>query len=227
MAYPRQVWAILKKDLILELRTKEMLTTMFLFVVLAMVIFNYAFGPNVKSFTLVAAGMLWVAFIFTSLLGLNRSFVHEKDEECLDGLLLCPVDRPVIFIAKAVGNFIFLSLVEVIAVPIFVVFFLPQGILANVGWLVLTLLLGNLGICGVGTLLATISVNTRARDLMLPILFLPIIIPFLIFLVAATNHLFMAKKSLLELYVWLRAMTVYDIIFLLVAYATYDFVIGD
>lgn len=227
MAYLRQVGAVLKKDLILELRTKEMLTSMFLFVVLSMVIFNYAFGPNVQNFTLVAAGMLWVAFVFTSLLGLNRSFVHEKDEECLDGLLLCPVDRPAIFVAKAAGNFIFLSVVEAIAVPIFTIFFLPQGILSNLGWLILTLLLGNLGISGVGTLLATISVNTRARDLMLPILFLPIIVPFLIFLVAATNHLFMARQSLLELYVWLRAMAVYDIIFLLVAYATYDFVIGD
>lgn len=227
MTYLRQVWAILKKDLTLELRAKEMLTSMFLFVVLAMVVFNYAFGPNVKNFTMLAAGMLWVAFVFTSLLGLNRSFVHEKDEECLDGLLLCPVDRPAIFVAKAAGNFIFLSIVEAIAVPIFVIFFLPQGIFSNLGWLILTLLFGNLGISGVGTLLATISVNTRARDLMLPILFLPIIVPFLIFLVAATNHLFMARQSLLELYVWLRAMAVYDIIFLLVAYATYEFVIGD
>lgn len=225
--FGRQFWAILKKDLLLELRTKEMITSMFLFIILTMVIFNYAFGPNVSDFTLVAAGMLWVAFIFTSLLGLNRSFVHEKDEEVIDGLLLCPVDRPIIFMAKAGGNFIFLSLVELVAIPVFIVFFMPRGATLGAGWFVLTLLLGNLGICGVGTLFATISVNTRARDLMLPVLLLPVLVPFVIVLVSATNQLFIAQKSLVELYVWLRAMAVYDIIFLLVAYATYDFVIGD
>lgn len=226
MAFFRQSWAILKKDLILELRTKEMLTSMFLFIVLAMIVFNYAFGANVQDFTLLAAGMLWVAFVFTSLLGLNRSFVHEKDEECLDGLLLCPVDRPVIFIAKAAGNFVFLSIVEVMAVPIFVIFFM-KGVFPNLGWLALTIFLGNLGICGVGTLLATISVNTKARDLMLPILFLPLAVPVLVAATSATNHIFLSQESLVELYVWLRFMAVYDIIFLMVAYATYDFIIGE
>lgn len=226
MAFFRQSWAILKKDLILELRTKEMLTSMFLFIVLAMIVFNYAFGSNVQDFTLLAAGMLWVAFVFTSLLGLNRSFVHEKDEECLDGLLLCPVDRPVIFIAKAAGNFVFLSIVEVMAVPIFVIFFM-KGVFPNLGWLALTIFLGNLGICGVGTLLATISVNTKARDLMLPILFLPLAVPVLVAATSATNHIFLSQESLVELYVWLRFMAVYDIIFLMVAYATYDFIIGE
>lgn len=226
MAFFRQSWAILKKDLILELRTKEMLTSMFLFIVLAMIVFNYAFGSNVQDFTLLAAGMLWVAFVFTSLLGLNRSFVHEKDEECLDGLLLCPVDRPVIFIAKAAGNFVFLSIVEVMAVPIFVIFFM-KGVFPNLGWLALTIFLGNLGICGVGTLLATISVNTKARDLMLPILFLPLAVPVLVAATSATNHIFLFRKPLVELYVWLRFMAVYDIIFLMVAYATYDFIIGE
>lgn len=199
---------------------------MFLFIILAMIVFNYAFGSNIQNFTLVAAGMLWVAFVFTSLLGLNRSFVHEKDEECLDGLLLCPVDRPIIFIAKAAGNFVFLSIVEVIAVPIFVIFFM-KGVFPSLGWLALTIFLGNLGICGVGTLLATISVNTKARDLMLPILFLPLAVPVLIAATSATNHIFLFRKSLVELYVWLRFMAVYDIIFLMVAYATYDFVIGE
>ncbi|MFZ3062960.1 MAG: heme exporter protein CcmB [Actinomycetota bacterium] len=226
MAFFRQSWAILKKDLVLELRTKEMLTSMFLFIVLAMIVFNYAFGSNVQDFTPLAAGMLWVAFVFTSLLGLNRSFVHEKDEECLDGLLLCPVDRPVIFIAKAAGNFVFLSIVEVMAVPIFVIFFM-KGVFPNLGWLALTIFLGNLGICGVGTLLATISVNTKARDLMLPILFLPLAVPVLVAATSATNHIFLSQESLVELYVWLRFMAVYDIIFLMVAYATYDFVIGE
>ncbi len=226
MAFFRQSWAILKKDLILELRTKEMLTSMFLFIVLAMIVFNYAFGSNVQDFTLLAAGMLWVAFVFTSLLGLNRSFVHEKDEECLDGLLLCPVDRPVIFIAKAAGNFVFLSIVEVMAVPIFVIFFM-KGVFPNLGWLALTIFLGNLGICGVGTMLATISVNTKARDLMLPILFLPLAVPVLVAATSATNHIFLSRESLVELYVWLRFMAVYDIIFLMVAYATYDFIIGE
>ena len=110
--------AILRKDLIRELRTREMIISMILFVLLAMVIFHYAFsvkeGADLTYFT---GGMLWVTFIFAMLLGLNRSFAQEKDERCLDGLLLCPVDRVTIFLAKTAGNLIFLLIIQVVAVP--------------------------------------------------------------------------------------------------------------
>lgn len=223
----RQGWAILRKDLLLEMRSKEVFTSEFLFVVISMVIFYFAFSANISDLSLVSAGMLWVAVVFTSLLGLNRSFVHEKDEECLDGLLLCPVDRPVIFLAKFFGNFIFLSVLELIAIPIFIFFFLDAEILNQLHWLVLILFLGNAGICSVGTLLATLSMNTRARDLLLPVLFLPVIIPLLVPLVSVTNYVFTTRGSISDMSSLVLQILVFDIIFLVVCYALYDFVIGD
>ena len=124
----RQYRAMVRKDLLSELRTRETVVAMFLFVVLAMVVFHYAFtvsGGGALSFY--TGGMLWVVFVFGALLGLNRSFAHEKDEGVLDGLLLCPVDRVTIFFAKMTGNLIFLGLIQIVAVPVFALFFAPHG----------------------------------------------------------------------------------------------------
>ena len=176
-----QFKAILRKDLIRELRTREMIVSMILFVLLAMVIFHYAFsvkeGADLTFFT---GGMLWVTFIFAMLLGLNRSFAQEKDEHCLDGLLLCPVDRVTIFVAKTTGNLVFLLIIQAVAVPVFTLFFIERSYIGDLLPFLVVLLLADLGICALGTLLATISMNTRSRDLLLPILFLPLIVPVLI-----------------------------------------------
>lgn len=222
-----QVWAILKKDIIAELRTKEMLTSMFLFVLLTMVIFNYSFGQQESNLTAFGGGLLWLAFLFTALLGLNRSLVHEKDQECLDGLLLSPIDRPLIYLAKMTGNLVFITIVEIVAIPIFTIFFIQHNYLPQISWFVLAVILGNLGICAVGTLLATISINTRTRDMMLPILFLPIIIPLLIAAVTSTGQLMAGPKDMATVVSAIKFLAVYDIIFLLVGYALYDFVIGE
>ena len=176
-----QFKAILRKDLIRELRTREMIVSMILFVLLAMVIFHYAFtvkeGADLTYFT---GGMLWVTFIFAMLLGLNRSFAQEKDERCLDGLLLCPVDRVTIFLAKTAGNLVFLLIIQAVAVPVFTLFFIERSYVGDLLPFLVVLLLADVGICALGTLLATISMNTRSRDLLLPILFLPLIVPVLI-----------------------------------------------
>jgi heme exporter protein B len=223
----RQFWAILRKDLLLEVRSKDVFTSTFLFSVMALVIFHFAFSPNLKDLTPVAAGMLWVAVLFSSLLGLNRSFVHEKDEECLDGLLLCPVDRPVIFVAKFAGNLIYISILQVIVVPIFILFFMGGISGPVILKLILILALGDLGICGVGTLLATISANTRARDLLLPILYLPVMTPFMMQLVSYTNAAIVGGPQAADATSWLYLIIAFDIIFLLAGYALYDFVIGE
>lgn len=223
----RQFWAILRKDLLLEVRSKDVFTSTFLFSVMALVIFHFAFSPNLKDLAPVAAGMLWVAVLFASLLGLNRSFVHEKDEECLDGLLLCPVDRPVIFVAKFAGNLIYISILQLIVVPIFVLFFLGGISGPVIVKLALILALGDLGICGVGTLLATISANTRARDLLLPILYLPVMTPFMMQVVSFTNAAIIGGTKAVDANSWLYLIIAFDIIFLLAGYALYDFVIGE
>mgnify|MGYP003883083999 CR=1 FL=1 len=151
----------------MELRTKEMLTSMGLYALLVLVIYYIALSQAGADFEVrrIAAGLLWLVFIFTSLLGLNRSLVHEKDQGCLEALLISPTDRPVIFFGKAVGNFIFLSIVIAITLPLFYLFFLASTEITGNLWLVpLPLVVGAVGIAGVGTLLATMSVNTKGKD---------------------------------------------------------------
>lgn len=218
----------------MELRTKEMVTAMLLFALIAMVIFYVAFyntGRDVSAgreldLTLVGGGLMWIAFAFMSLLGLNRSFVHEKDEGCLDGLLLAPMERWVIFFGKMLGNFIFISVVEFVAIVPFSLFFIRSSWLGRAGWLALVLALSNLGICTLGTLFAAISINTKARDLMLPVLLLPVLIPALVFSVQGTSAV-ITGNGMAQLDQWLGSLAIYDLIFVLAAYALYEFVIGE
>jgi heme exporter protein B len=228
MSSRRQFMAILRKDLIRELRTREMLISMILFVLLAMVIFHYAFtvkeGADLTFFT---GGMLWVTFIFAMLLGLNRSFAQEKDERCLDGLLLCPVDRVTIFLAKTAGNLVFLLIIQVVAVPIFTLFFVERSYLGDILQFLIVLLLADLGICALGTLLATISMNTRSRDLLLPIIFLPLIVPVLIAATGATTLIFAEGAAFGSLLARILFLLGFDAVFIVAAYGTYDFAIGE
>ena len=178
----RQFRAILRKDIVMEMRTGEMLTSMGLYAVLVLIVYGVALSQAGSSFDVqrIAAGLLWLAILFTSMLGLNRSLVHEKDQGCLDALLLSPVDRPVIFFAKAAGNLIFLSIVEVMILPLFYFLFLSGKPLGGPFWLIsLPLIVGSIGIAGVGTLLATMSVNTTGKDFILAVLFIPVMFPLL------------------------------------------------
>jgi len=223
-----QLRAIVRKDLVRELRTREMLVSMILFVLLAMVIFHYAFsvkqGVDLTWFT---GGMLWVTFIFAMLLGLNRSFAQEKDEHCLDGLLLCPVDRVIIFFAKMAGSLVFLLIIQAVAVPVFALFFIERGFWPQIPQFLAVLLLADVGICTLGTLLATISMNTRSRDLLLPILFLPLIVPVLIAATGATTLVFAQGASFGSLGMRLLFLLGFDALFLVVAWGVYDFAIGE
>lgn len=223
-----QIGAILRKDLIRELRTRDMLVSMALFALLAMVIFHWAFTVRGDTdLTYFTGGMLWVTFVFAMLLGLNRSFAQEKDEHCLDGLLLCPVDRVTIFLAKTVGNLVFLLIIQAVAVPVFVLFFVEGGFLEGLPAFLAVLLLADLGICALGTLLATISMNTRSRDLLLPILFLPLIVPLLVAATSATTLVLADGAGLRDIGGRLLFMLGFDAVFLVVAWGTYDFAIGE
>ena len=224
----RQYWAMRRKDVVRELRTKEMLISMILFAVLAMVVFHYAFtAEGDADLSPYAGGMLWTVFVFASLLGLNRSFVHEKDEGCLDGLLLCPVDRVTIFFAKMTGNLVFLGIIQLLTVPVFTVFFVERDYWGDLGLFVLVVVLADIGICALGTLLATFSMSTRARDLLLPIVFLPLIVPLLIGATAATTGVFSDGAAWAEVWQELAFLAVYDVVFLIAAWGTYDFAIGE
>ncbi|NTU70710.1 MAG: ABC transporter permease [Coriobacteriia bacterium] len=227
----RQFKAILKKDIVMELRTKEMLTSMGLYALLVLLIYYIALSQAGSEFdvTNIAGGLLWLAIVFTSLLGLNRSLVHEKDQGCLDALLLAPVDRPVIFFGKAIGNLLFLLIVEVFVTPLFMLIFnagkYSSGI-ATWGYLSLILIVGSIGIAGVGTLLATMSVNTTGKDFVLAVLFIPVMFPLLLAVVAATWAILNASPDMAVYWKMLGIAGGYDAIMLLAAYALYEFVLG-
>jgi heme exporter protein B len=227
----RQFRAILRKDIVMELRTKEMLMSMGLYSLLTMVVYFVALSQAGSSFDPrdIAAGLLWLAFIFTSMLGLNRSLVHEKDQGCLDALLLSPVDRPVIFFAKVTGNLIFLLIVEALTIPVFAFLFL-QGHIVDGGALALiplVLVAGSVGIAGVGTLLATMSVNTSGKDFVLAMLFIPLVYPLLLGAVTATGAAIAGGPEALGVF-WTGMAWVggYDVIMLLASYGLYEFIVG-
>jgi len=223
IGFLRKTLAIVHKDIIAELRTKEMFSSMFVFALLVIVIFNFAFDLRVANVKQIAPGVLWVTFIFAGMLGLSRSFILEKDKGCLEGLLLAPVDRSAIYFGKMLGNLIFMSVVEAIVLPIFWVLFNPPLFSPA---LILVIVLGTVGFAGVGTLFSAIAVHTRAREVMLPILLFPIVVPLMIAAVKTTGGL-LDGQPLSEMRNWLNLLIGFDIIFLTVSYMTFDYVVEE
>ena len=216
-----KVMAIFWKDILLEIRTKESITAILIFALLVVVIFNFAFEPETATTSLVAPGILWVAFTFAGVLGLNRVFAIEKENSRLAGLLLCPVDHMLIYWGKLLGSFTFMLAVEVIVTPIFLVLlnlplFLPR--------LLLIIVLATLGFTSVGTLFSALAINIKARDIMLPILFLPIVVPVIIAAVEATA-LILQGSPWGDMLTWLQIMIAFDIIYLVVATLVFQYVV--
>ena len=223
MSFLRKVLAIVQKDLAVELRTREMLSSMFVFALLVIVIFNFAFELRVENVRQVAPGVLWVTFTFAGMLGLNRSFVLEKDKGCLEGLLLCPVDRTAIYFGKMLGNVIFMTVVEAIILPIFSVLF---NISLFHPILLLIVVLGTLGFAGVGTLFSSMAVHTRAREVMLPVLLFPVVVPAMIAAVKASGGI-LDGQAFSEIAHWVRLLTVFDVVFLAISFMTFDYVVEE
>jgi heme exporter protein B len=203
--------ALARKDLLVELRGRETLPAMALFVVAMLVAFRFALT---REETGAADGLLWVAIVFTALLGLGRAFVPEREQGVLDALVLAPCDRSAIWLAKLLATLAFLVLVELIALPVFALFF--EGL---DGATVAAVLLADIGICAVGTLLAAMAVAGRARELLLPLLFLPLALPILIGGVGAT----VAGDSVR----YLGFLILYDLIFAILAWATFEYVVTE
>ncbi|MFQ5666097.1 MAG: heme exporter protein CcmB [Candidatus Binatia bacterium] len=216
---------LIRKDLQIEFRTKETLASLLLLALLTLVVLSFAFDPTSELRAEAAPGALWVAVIFAGVLGLNRSFLAERDNDCLQGLLLCPVDRGTIYIAKAVGNFLFMMVAQLAIVPIFIFFFnLPVS--PALGAVALSLALGVLGFSAVGTLFAAIAVRTRAREVMLPLLLLPLVVPIFIAGVKVTGAM-LAGGSLSQSAPWLNLMVGFDVIFLVVGWLMFEYAVGE
>ncbi|MFI5366199.1 MAG: heme exporter protein CcmB [Candidatus Binatia bacterium] len=217
--------ALLRKDLQVELRTKETLASLLLLGLLTLVVLSFAFDPTSELRAEAAPGALWVAVIFAGALGLNRSFLAEGENDCLQGLLLCPVDRGTIYLAKTAGNFVFMMIAQLVIVPIFIFFFnLPLSF--GLGGVFLSLVLGVLGFAAVGTLFAAISVRTRAREVMLPLLLLPLVVPIFIGGVTVTGRV-LAGKPLADVAPWLNLMVGFDLIFLVVGWLVFEYAVEE
>ena len=225
MTFFKKVWPIVWKDITSELRTKEVLISMCFFAFLVLIIFNFAFFTGIGGTEGILSGMLWVAFIFSGLLGLNQTFGSEKDRGSLQGLLLCPVSRAAIYMGKVIGNFLFMSIMEILILGLFTILFRINlwGVLTPLS---LIIVLGTLGFVFVGTIFSAMSVNARAREILLSIILFPIVIPLIIACVKATEKIF-AGRSLAEIYGWLRILLAFDIIFFLLSYWTFDFVVEE
>jgi heme exporter protein B len=212
MNYLADVRALTRKDLLLELRARDTLPAMLIFVVATFVVFHFALPAG--SSKVAASGLLWVAIVFTALLGLGRAFVPEREQRVLDGLVLAPCDRSAIWLAKSLATLAFLVAAEVVALPVFALFFhgLRGSPIAGVA-------LANIGICTVGTFVGAMAVVTRARDLLLPLLFLPLAIPIVIGGVGASVVGDPGR--------YLAFLALYDAVFALLCWAAFEYVVVE
>ncbi len=225
MSYLRKILAIVWKDIVAELRTKEMFSAMFVFAVLVIVVFNFAFDLRVSGERVreVAPGALWVAFAFAGILGLNRAFASEKDGGCVEGLLLAPVDHTAIYFGKMISTLLFMLVVEALMLPVFTAFF---GVNLFDLRLLLIVLLGTVGFAGVGTILSAMTAQTRAREVLLPILLLPVVAPVLIAAVKATGGI-LDGLAMSEIASWWQLLLAFDLLFPAVAFMTFDFIVKE
>jgi len=212
VTYFADVGALARKDLMLELRARDTLPAMLLFVLSTLVIFHFVLPTD--SSELAAKGLLWVAIVFTALLGLSRAFAAEREQGLIDGLILATRDRSAIWLGKALSILAFLALAEVVALPAFALFFTNVG-----GGTIAGVVLADIGICAIGTLLAAMATASRARELLLPLIFLPLAIPIVIGGVGASVAGHPAK--------YLAFLGLYDAIFALVAWGSFDYVVAE
>jgi heme exporter protein B len=212
MSYAADVAVLARKDLRLELRSRDTLPALLLFVVAALVVFHFVLPANGSE--LAAKGLLWVAIVFTALLGLTRVFAPEREQRLLDGLLLAPVDRSAIWLAKSLALLAFLVAAEIVALPAFALFF--SGI---DGSTIAAVVLADIGICAVGTLIAGMALASRARELILPLLFLPLAIPVIVGGVGASVSSGSGR--------YLGFLALYDAVFAIISWASFEYVVTE
>ena len=222
-SFIKAIFAIVWKDLRAEFRSFEIFLAMLVFSLIIIVIFNFALDLNISLRQSVTAGVLWTTFAFAGTLGLNRSMAIEKDQGGIDGLLLAPVDRSAIYFGKLISNLAFMLMVEIIILPIYSILYNTNLLLPE---LLLIILLGSIGYAGVGTLLSAMSVQTRTRDILLPILMLPVVLPLVIAAVQASNGV-LTGSDFSKFKSWFNLLLAYDIILIAAAFMLFDFILED
>jgi heme exporter protein B len=217
------IWTLARKDLLLEARNRDVIVSIAGFSILVLAIFTFAVDLTPQNARLVGPGVLWAGISFAGVVGLNRAFALETERDTLEGLMLAPVSRDLLFLGKAFGNFLFLAAAQAIVLPLFAVLF-------NVvifRWETLAIcLLATIGFSAVGTVFAAMSVRVRAREIMLPMLFLPTVAPLIMAAVESTAHV-VAGRSWSDMAQWLQLAGVFDVVFLVVSAFVFQFVLED
>jgi heme exporter protein B len=222
----RAAGAILAKDLRLELRAKESVPAMTLFSLTAYVLFHFGLDRDTLDGEL-ASGVLWVTLLLAAVIGVTRLFAAEREQGGIEGLLLAPVDRTSLFLAKGAALFLFLCLLELVAVPAFGLLLLGPDLLAALPELLAVLALANVGLAAVGALTAALAAESRARELIVPLLLLPLVVPLLIAAAQATEPLLRPEAATEDLGRWLGLLALYDVVFALLAVAVFDYLLED
>lgn len=212
------------KDVLLEMRSKDIIVSVLVFGFLVVVVFNFALNVTPQRVTDLAPGILWVAFTFSGILAMNRAFVREQEQGGLEGLLLSPVSRDAIFLGKVLVSFLFMLIVEGLLLPVFAVLL---NFSAFSFLLILTIVLATLGFTTVGTLFSAIAVQTRSREIMLPVLFFPIIMPVLIAAVEASSQAISGESSGVGAGRWLPLIAVFDALFLVICPWVFSFIVEE
>jgi heme exporter protein B len=219
----RKIATITRKDILSEFRARQIIISVLVFVLLVIVIFNFAFGASKEIMDAAAPGMLWVTFVFAGILSLNRSFIMEKEENCLEGLMVAPISREVIYAGKMLSSLFFMLVIEAVALPVFAFLFNLNVLSIEI---ITVTILATIGFTACGTLFSALAVKTRARELVLPILFLPVIVPIIIGAVKATG-IILAGNSWSSISNWLLIMGAFDLIFLVISLWVFNFVIEE
>lgn len=217
------VGTLVWKDILAELRTKDVVTSVLAFALLALVIFNFALRPTPQLAPTVAPGVLWVAFTFAGVLGLTRTFVLERDQGNLEGLLLTPTSRDALYVGKMLGSLTFMLVAEVVMLPVFAILF---NISPFRPMLILVMLMATLGFAAVGTLFSAIAVNTRSREIMLPMLFIPIVVPIIIGAVVTTETA-LEGGPWSDITRWIQLIAVFDILALVFSAFAFQHVLEE
>ena len=225
MIFFRVIRWIVWKDLISEIRSRENISSMFFFALIIILIFSLSLSMDQEMVKEMIPGILWIAFSFTGIIGLGKSFLVETQNDCMENLLMAPIPKGAVYLGKLLGNFLFMLVVEIIILPLFVIFF-NLDIFGQIPMIMLICFLGTLGLAAMGTLLSAMTVQIKAREVMFPLMLLPLVVPVIIGAVEATKGALNGDP--LQLYQqWIQLLAVFDLVFLIVSYWLFEFILED
>ena len=225
MIFFRVIRWIVWKDLISEIRSRENISSMFFFALIIILIFSLSLSMDQEMVKEMIPGILWIAFSFTGIIGLGKSLLVETQNDCMENLLMAPIPKGAVYLGKLLGNFLFMLVVEIIIFPLFIIFF-NLDIFGQIPMIMLICFLGTLGLAAMGTLLSAMTVQIKAREVMFPLMLLPLVVPVIIGAVEATKGALNGDP--LKLYQqWIQLLAVFDLVFLIVSYWLFEFILED